>query len=250
MMRLAVGIAGKEALRRHIEHAEARTVTDRELDREWDDLTKPGGPDLAPDVLGHMGTILNLLPGFAEYLHDCHWTLFRFRRRCLITSDHPVSLLVGPEHPPFYGVGIANADLFLVSMSRRVAITIQPRQRLLDAGFPDENVPDFTAPVSTKTAMSINQETAARARQYIYHHPADTPLQGLKVREDCPAPGIQEPDLDHFIRSDGIFNDAEEDHSRLPPLDGGDSGGFSLSDIPWPIPGRRAPTKADQPLPP
>lgn len=204
MIRLVVGISGKEALRQHIERTEARTVTDEELESEWDDLTKPGGPDLAPDVLGHMDTVLSLLPGFAAYVHDCHWTLFRFRRRCLVTSDHPVSLLVGPEHPPFFGVGIANAELFLVPMSRRVAITVQPRHRLLDAGFPDENVPDFMAPVSTKAAMAINQETAARVRQYIYHHPADTPLQGLWVREEGPAPGIQDPNLESFIRPEGI----------------------------------------------
>jgi hypothetical protein len=241
MIRLVVGISGKEALRRHIESAETRTVTDEELDLEWHDLTKPGGPDLAPDVLGHMDTVLSLLPGFASYVHDCHWTLFRFRRRCLVTSDHPVSLVVGPEHPPFLGVGIANAELFLVPMSRRFAITIQPRHRLLDAGFPDENVPDFTAPVSTKAAMAINQETAARARQYIYHHPADTPLQGLWIREDGPVPGMQEPDLEHFIRPEGIFSDAPTDDDPRPLLDDGDSDGFSLSDLPWPIPGRRPP---------
>ena len=244
MIRLVVGISGKEALRGHIEKAEARAVTDEEMDREWEDLTKPGGPNLAPDVLGHMDTVLSLLPGFAAYLHDCHWTLFTSRRRCLVTSDHPVSLLVGPEHPPFYGVGIANAELFLVPMSRRVAVTIQPRRRLLDAGFPDENVPDFTAPVSTKTAMAINQETAARARQYIYHHPADTPLQGLRTREDGPAPGIQEPDLEHFIRPEGLFNDTSAHHRPLPPVDDGNSDGFSLSDLPWPIPGRRPPPES------
>lgn len=248
MIRLVVGTSGKEALRQHIERAEGRPVEDDELDREWDDLTKPGGPDLAPDVLGHMDTVLSLLPGFAAYLHDCHWTLYRFSRRCLVTSDHPVSLLVGPEHPPFFGVGIANAELFLVPMSRRIAITIQPRHRLLDAGFPDEDVADFTAPVSTKTAMSINQETAARARQYIYHHPDDKPLEGLWIREDGPTPGMQEPDLDGFIRPEGIYADAKTERrpSPLPPpADDGDSDGFSLSDLAWPIPGRRPPTDAE-----
>lgn len=244
MIRLVVGISGKEALRRHIERAEERTVSDEELGREWDDLTKPGGPDLAPDVLGHMDTALSLMPGFAAYIHDCHWTLFRFRRRCLVTSDHPVSLLVGPEHPPFFGVGIANAELFLVPMSRRVAITIQPRHRLLDVGFPDDNVPDFTAPVSTKAANAINQETAARVRQYIYHHPGDTPLQGLSIREGGPVPGMQEPELEHFIRPEGTFSNTPPDHRPHPPLDDGDSDGFSLSDLPWPIPGRRTPPES------
>lgn len=248
MIRLVVGISGKEGLREHIERAEARKVSDEELESEWDDLTKPGGPDLEPDVLGHMGTVMSLLPGFAAYVHDCHWTLFHFRRRCLVTSDHPVCLLVGPEHPPFYGVGIANAELFLVPISRRIAITVQPRHRLLDAGFHDADVPDFTAPPSTKAAMSINQEIAARARQYIYHHPEDAPLQGIRGREDGPAPGIQEPDLENFIRPEGIVGNASSNttlgHQRHPGLGVGDSDGFSLSDLPWPIPGRRRPVRA------
>lgn len=242
LIRLVVGVSGKEALRRHIERAEARTVEDEELEREWADLTKPGGPDLVPDVLGHMGTVTSLVPGFARYLHDCHWTVFRFHRRCLATSDHPVSLLVGSEHPPFLGVGIANAELFLVPMSRRIAITIQPRQRLIDAGFPDENVPDFTAPVSTKTARSINQETVARARQYIYHHPADDPLQGLWIREHGPAPGMREPDIEHFIRPEGMTTDPSAIRDPAPGVDRDDANDFSLSDLEWPIPGRRSPT--------
>jgi len=86
MIRLVVGSSGKEALRRHIERAESRKVGDQELDKEWADLTKPGGPDLEPDVLMHMDTVVSLLPGFAQYLRDCHWTVFRFQRRCLATS--------------------------------------------------------------------------------------------------------------------------------------------------------------------
>lgn len=242
MIRLIVGVSGKEALRRHIEAAEARAVDDDELDREWNDLTKPGGPDLAPNVMAHMDTVLSLLSGFAQYLHDCHWTLFRFRRRCLTTSDHPVSLLVRPEHSNFMGVGIANAEVFLVPMSRRTAITIQPRQRLIEAGFRNENVADFTAPVSTKAAMSINQETLARVRQYAYHHPEDDPLHGLWTREDGPAPGIQEPDLQRFIRPQGTTFEPSAARPTAPADAGRDARGVSLSDLKWPIPGRRYPS--------
>lgn len=247
MIRLVVGMSGKEALRAHIEQAEQRTVTDAELQREWDDLTQPGGPSLEPDVVAHIDSIMALLPGFAAYLADCHWTLYRFQRRCLITSDHPVSLCVGPEHPAMLGVGIANTELFLVPMSRRVAIGIQPPERLLKVGFTEDQlpqIPDFVAPPSTKLALSINQETAARVRRYLYHHPADEPLEGLWIREDEPAPGMREPDIDHFIRPEGPpANPSPVEQPRPPLLD--EHEGVGLSDLPWPIPGRRPPTEDD-----
>jgi hypothetical protein len=67
MIRLLVGISGKEALRQKIERAESRSVSDEELDREWDDLTKEGGPDIQPSVEQHIDTIMALLPGTAAY---------------------------------------------------------------------------------------------------------------------------------------------------------------------------------------
>jgi hypothetical protein len=221
--------------------------TDAELEREWSDLTKPGGPSLEPDVVGHIDSILSLLPGFAAYLSDCHWTVYRFQRRCLITSDHPVSLCVGPEHPAMLGVGIANTELFLVPMSRRIAIGIQPRERLLDAGFSPEQlpqVPDFVAPPSTKLAVSINQETAARVRRYLYHHPSDEPLGRLWIRDDDSAPGMREPDIEHFIRPAGLPAVPSPVQRRRRPLPH-EGGGVGLPDLPWPIPGRRFQTGDD-----
>lgn len=243
MIRLLVGISGKEALRAHIEQAEGHDVSDSQLEREWDDLTKPGGPDLEPDVEAHIDTILTLLPGFSAYLADCHWTLYRFQRRCLATSDHPVSLCVSDQHPKFMGVGIANTDLFVVPMARRVAIGIQPRQRLIAAGFASQfadHVPDFVAPASTKLARAMNQETAARVRRYLYHHPDDEPFEGLWIREDDSAPGMREPNIDHFIRPEGLHSDTGEP-SSWGSIDQADDNAIGLPDLPWPIPGRIPP---------
>jgi Protein of unknown function (DUF4238) len=54
MIRLVVGVSGKEALRELISRAEGRDVDDVELDAEWADLTKPSGPDLIPDPAQHL----------------------------------------------------------------------------------------------------------------------------------------------------------------------------------------------------
>lgn len=242
MIRLIVGVSGKEALRQVIEKTEGRSVSEEELDWEWRDITKPGGPELVPNVKEHLRLLMSLLDGTSQYLDDCHWTLVQFSRRALVTSDHPVSLLVEPDYPSWQGVGLVTADLFLVPLSRRLALTIQPRHRLpTDLGV----VPDFRCSGSTRWARSINQETAARARRYVYHHPDDSPLDGLLL----PKPESRRPTMsngDGLIREEGLFHGlTKEQLKAFSRMDGPDedSKGMSINDLPWPIPGRKRPDR-------
>lgn len=242
MIRLIVGVSGKEALRSLIEASESRPISDEELDCEWRDITKPGGPDMTPDANQHARLLTSLLPTTAAYLRDCHWTLFRFDRRSIATSDHPVTLAVAPDHPRWQGVGIATAELFLVPLSRRVALTIQPQRRFPQLPTWVERVPDFARKGTTAIARSINQETAARARKYVYHHPDETPLEGLYL----PNPETRDrPTISNatgLIREEGLFSGITDEVRRAlsaTNIPGESDRGMSIDDIPWPIPGRR-----------
>ncbi|MEV7227292.1 DUF4238 domain-containing protein [Polymorphospora sp. NPDC051019] len=99
MIRLIVGVSGKEALRQVIQKAESRVVADSELDWEWLDLTKPEGPDLIPSTHEHLQLLTSLIDPMTAYLHEAQWSVIRFKRRALLTSDEPVSLLVQRIHP-------------------------------------------------------------------------------------------------------------------------------------------------------
>lgn len=242
MIRLIVGVSGKEALRSLIQRSEARVISDEELDWEWRDITKPGGPDLVPTADRHVRLLMDLLPGTSAYLHDCHWTLFRFARRSIATSDHPVSLVVAPDHPDWQGVGIATAELFLVPLSRRTALTIQPRRRFSSPSVDASSVPDFVKEGTTSIARSINQETAARARKYIYHHPEEAPLDGLYMPSPETRTKFAASNASELIREEGLFHGLTEKQLRgleaaTPP--GESSRGMTIDDLPWPLPGRR-----------
>lgn len=243
MIRLVVGISGKEALRRHIETAVGEPITDEALDHEWADLTKPGGPDLEDDVDWHLHTILELAGGTAAYLHDCHWTLIQFQRRALVTSDKPVSLLPAADHPPWSGVGIFTAGLFMVPLTRRLALNIQPRWQLESFTDRPEQVQDFRVPGTTKAADAINQATLAGASHVVFHHPADADALERVSRDRAPRPGNMEfPSVDHFIREEGLPMGSNKDvaaASRMHTPRRDDDTGVSLQDLPWPIPGRR-----------
>ncbi|MFI6107851.1 DUF4238 domain-containing protein [Streptomyces sp. NPDC051310] len=183
------------------------------------------------------------MPTTAAYLRDFHWTLFRFDRRSIATSDHPVTLRVAPDHPKRQGAGIATAGPFLVPLSRRAALTIQPRRRFPQLTTGVERVPDFAAKGTTAIAKSINQETAARARKYVYHHPGETPLERLYLPnlETRDRPSIS--NTEGLIREEGLFSGMTDEARRalsVTSIPGESDRGMSVDDIPWPIPGRRA----------
>ncbi|MDX8029397.1 DUF4238 domain-containing protein [Lentzea sp. BCCO 10_0856] len=240
LIRLTVGVSGKAALREIIEKAEARTISDEELEWEWQDLTKPGGPTLMPEINGHLKVLMSLHNGMSRYLYDAHWTVFRFTRRALVTSDRPVAMTVAPDYPPEHGVGIFTADAFLVPLSRRAAVMIQPRDRT-----PDANAPDFEIAGTAMVARSINQEIVRHASRSIYHHPDDSPLEGLYL----PQPGRRDPNADigsGLIKEEGLFAGLSKEQLKAfspPSPSANDSKGMTIKDLPWPIPGRIKPER-------
>jgi hypothetical protein len=231
MIRLAVGISGKEALRQLISRCEGRSVDDHELNFEWDDITKPSGPDLTGDPSVHVHTLLRLWVPTSARLVDSPWTLFRFNRRCLATSDNPVFLSKSVDHPEQLGVGVANAAGFTVPLSRRVGLVIGPR---------DSRHPDMQIPGSTVWAKLFIDGVAHNARRYLYHHPSDDPFAGINLPDQRLAQmGTID---DSWIQEKGILASVirKRNFSRgTAPGDVSRRDGFDIDDIPWPIPGRR-----------
>lgn len=239
MIRLIVGISGKDALRSHIENSLGRKLSDAEIALEWEDLTKPGGPDLQSDTKLHIRTMLDMWPGMSRYLFDSHWTLIRFRRKSLVTSDHPVTISVDQNYPNHHGVGVATADMFSIPLSRRLALNIQPRHRL-ERQLGDGNLPDFRVDGTTRISLSFNQQTTWEARRYIFSHPEDIIDSRIAFPKQAERSRVGQPDSDHLILEDGLPMQSSTAHSKASLDDALADGsrGFSLEDLPWPIPGR------------
>jgi hypothetical protein len=239
-IRLMVGWSGKEALRRHIETATGRTIGNEELDLEWADITKPGGPDLAPDPRDHLRQIVEIVPQFAAYLAESHWALVEFSRKALMTSDHPVSLEQDPDQ--YRGVGIATAELFAIPLDRRRLLTIQPRHHL-DAGpVPPAEVADVHARGTAAWALASAFATARYARRYLYLHPDDTVDPRIPI-ESLGRDYVVETSVgEDFMDENRPFPENAEDWIPVSFHDApGDARGFSLRDVEWPIPRRRYP---------
>jgi hypothetical protein len=81
-----------------------------------------------------------------------------------------VTLVREENMPSLLGVGIGNAAAILMPIDRRAAIIM---------ASPGHD--DFVVRTRTKLAMELNQRFACNARRELFHHPDDTPLQGVEL---------------------------------------------------------------------
>lgn len=191
IIRLQTAVAGIAHLKKVMAEGLRREVGAAELESEWEDLTKPGGPTIELGASAHIKLLRDLIGPTAQMFADSGWILYRFRHRALLTSDTPVTLVAHPEAHPMMGVGLGNAKAFLVPLSRRVGLFIgQP-------GTPDAHLQGTVV-----IARSFNSLTANNARRSVFHHPADNPLLDVVLHK----PVINEVDdasIDEWVHRDG-----------------------------------------------
>ncbi|RAS59430.1 uncharacterized protein DUF4238 [Lentzea atacamensis] len=109
-------------------------------------------------------------------LLGCAWTVVRFQRKSLITSDTPVTLIPIADADIRTPLSLASNDGILVPLDRRVAL-------LMVDGTGDDRMIAGT----TQASKSLNQEIVNGARRCVFHHPDDDPLAGLVLPEPAQA---------------------------------------------------------------
>lgn len=229
MIRLLVGMSGKQRLRHHIESAEGMACGDARLEAEWTDLTQPDGTALDPDVQQHMQHLSELVGPTAQLLAARPWTLTVFGRKTLLTGDHPVSLLPNENHPSWSGIGVANAGAFLVPLSRWHGLHIDT----------SSEGPDDVLAGTSKVAASMNGITIANAARHVYRHPDDEMVTDRFDWHGRPHRRLLSSFGDSHVREEG-YSAVDFPPSKRPrmPVDV-EGSGVSLADLEWPILRRR-----------
>ena len=189
--KLQVGVGGRPQVRRVLTQHLKREPSEDEIEAEWSRVTDFGAYQVRSAMgAAHIKIIAELLPGTTALFHDRGWTLIRFRRRSLLTSDNPVLLHSSSDHGE--GIGLATAESVAVPLSRHVALLMG------ELGGPN-NVVDGT----TSIARRLNKLFAHNASAAVFHHPDDAPLAGVTLPEP-ETTTIEGPDLDHWVFPDGI----------------------------------------------
>lgn len=106
-------------------------------------------------------------------LYFAAWNIWTFDGPVLLTSDAPVAPW-SPPRPDGLPVGIADARHVYLPLNRRTVLVVT--DRLQDA-VPDRAVRQTSAALAARVKRAV----ASGAHRWIYHHPDDRPLDGLRL---------------------------------------------------------------------
>ena len=185
MVRMEVGAGGRKNVGSWIRKNLGFDPSPKQEDRVWAEATQPGGPPIGFDNLTHIQNTVETAIELTPYLATRPWTLVRFDRRSLITSDAPISLIRRPDDEPWKGVGYATAWCVTFPLTRKMGLLMSDPMALLQGvEAEDPRVQQFREMVLTgridqvqtgTTAMEelFNLHTADSAREYVFHHPED-----------------------------------------------------------------------------
>lgn len=170
LTKITLAVGGKQQLRKQLEVESGEPVSDEEVEQKWAERTDFSSYTVKAPVLHHLASMASGISAASAVLMQRGWVLYRFERKALITSDHPVSLVRDPRTPRWLGVGLATAAAVVIHLDRRVALMMST-----------PGIPDRLKPPSAALAWDFNQRSAYSARSAVFHHPDDTPLVGVEL---------------------------------------------------------------------
>ncbi len=187
LLRLQVGAGGEPGLRQQLEQ-QGRNVTDELVERLWLQATRPEGPPIQRSRAEYIQQMLELTDELLKYIAGRPWSLVRFDRRSLITSDAPVGLVPDPKAEPWHGVGYLTAWGLTFPLTRKLGLLMSSPEPVIDAEVSVERVhqgaADMIQPGTTSLDEFFNSHTVANASEWLFHHPKD----GAFVPEHLPDP--------------------------------------------------------------
>lgn len=203
MAKLQVAAGGRPGLKEALTGDDGVAPSDEDVERLWMAMTSDfDGWSLKLPAAHHLKSSFEMLEGMARILRfGYHWSVQRWARRSLLTSDNPVVLAPGPDHQPVYGIGLGTAGTIMMAIDRRNALVLTNRDDLEqhDAGDAPDGV---DLPGTVNSARAINLATASQARRFVYHHPDDTleTLLGPGVQLPPPQGNRLDPDTGRELR--------------------------------------------------
>lgn len=204
ILRIEIGLGGRENIGRWIERKVGRTPTPELEDALWREVNDPHGLQFKRPNYMHIFHAVELAEHLWPYIYLRSWQVVRFERRSLLTCDAPVSLVPRNDHEPWRGVGFENAQAVAFPLTRKIGLLMMEALPHLDhipllrglqtdeerlewlrsqvsSGCMDHEIPGTTA-----LANLFNAQAVGGALRYVYHHPDD----GLIVPDDLPEPRL------------------------------------------------------------
>lgn len=162
-----------------------KPTSDGEIDSMLKFFSDPTNYNFKQDQNESIKIMLELAPGIANLAANRKWQLLRFPADCLLTSDSPVSLWSPPEER---GGSLPRSGF---AMSREVRFPLDRRHALVLAWELKEG--EVVRDLPIKYAHALNFWTATHGHRWIFHHPDDAPLKGVKLPSAGPTITFDRP---------------------------------------------------------
>ena len=167
--------------RRTLEHVAAK-ITQLEIEYRGRDRqpvlegTNPGGPPSALSPIDHIRQMAESVDKLLPYIAGRPWSLVRFKRRSLLTSDAPVGLIPRPDVEPWEGTGFMTAWGITYPLTRKLGLLMSDPLPFADS-VPVDRVRagklDHAESGTTRMEQFFNAATVNSASEWLYHHPED-----------------------------------------------------------------------------
>lgn len=176
LARLQIGVGGRDLFRQQLTEADP-TVSAETVERMWAEAIRPEGPPIRLTNAAFADQMLTTATQILPYVLGRPWTLVRFDRRSLVTSDHPVALVAPSDASPWEGVGYGTAAGITTPLTRKLGLVmgdplIFAQHITIDRVAAGEL--DAVLPLgSTQMERFFNQHTVSFASRWIFLHRDD-----------------------------------------------------------------------------
>lgn len=228
-LRAQVGMGGLAYPQHAMSEGLGREVSLAEAQRVWDDVHSPQGPGIAIAGEEHLQVLARTIEAATAMVHDRSWCRVAYKRKRLMASDVPVSLVPGDAYQER---GLAGATAIAVPLDRRTLLWLE---RAGDKGPKADRDLNPTALL----ANIHNHSAVLSAERFLYFHPDDDPVP-LDATIPRPRPSrLEVTGGANFANRDRPLADAlEQIASHDDP-----SGNSLIADYTWPIPGYQSPAQ-------
>lgn len=188
--RLEVGHGGRANVANWVRANYGVSIDDEQAEEMWKQATQPGGPPIRIRPEAHIEQMGHLVDELFPYLAGRPWTLVRFVRRSLVTSDTPVGLVPHPDDEPWSGVGFMTAWAITLPLTRKLGLLMSDPMPVIEAGVKVEVTRagklDRAQTGTVKLERMFNDVTIRSASQWLYHHPDDASVVPTELPDASP----------------------------------------------------------------
>lgn len=198
IVRVEIGAGGRKNVGNWTQKNFGYDPSPEQEDRIWAEATPAGGLPISFSNIAHIQHMVNTAEKLTPYFAARPWSLVRFERRSLVTSDSPVSLICNPEDGAWEGVGFMKAWGITFPLTRKLGLLMNdPMVTIEGLGIEESRVQEIRAAVlrgeadgtqegTTAIEKLFNEHLAYSAGEYVYHHPEDAKF----VPGDLPEPNL------------------------------------------------------------